>query len=448
MNIVPIHRGGSNGRKKIAIIGSGISGAAAAWALHPSADVILYEASHRAGGHTATVDIDYDGTPISVDTGFIVYNELAYPDLTAMFSHLGVATHESDMGFSLSLDGGKLEWCGSTLRTIFAQKRNVFSPGFLWMLREILRFNKACIAERDSGTLGNVSIGDYLRTRGFSAGFRDNYLIPMAAAIWSTPRAKMLDYPAASFISFFENHRLIDNDTRPMWRTVSGGSRNYLQKLLAPLGSVLRLSSPVKTMVRDAFGITVWAGDDAPERFDNVIIAGHSDQALAMLGDASSVEESILSAISYHPNRVVLHRDPRLMPKRRAAWAAWNYLRCSCDRNEPEVSVTYWMNRLQGIDAAKPLFVSLNPVVEPRPELVFGEWMFDHPQYDARALSAQARLDDIQGVRGTYFAGAWTGHGFHEDGLRSGLNAAIALGAEVPWRRGEGALPGVLLAAE
>ncbi|WP_033838658.1 NAD(P)/FAD-dependent oxidoreductase [Mesorhizobium loti] len=448
MNLVPISRGRSDGRKKVAVIGSGISGAAAAWALRPDADVTLYEASHRAGGHTATVDIDYDGTPISVDTGFIVYNELAYPDLTALFSHLGVATHESDMGFSLSLDGGKLEWCGSTLRTIFAQKRNVFSPGFLWMLREILRFNKACIAERDSGTLGNVSIGDYLRTRGFSVGFRDNYLIPMAAAIWSTPRAKMLDYPAASFISFFENHRLIDNDTRPVWRTVSGGSRNYLQKLLAPLGSALRLSSPVKTMVRDAFGITVWAGDDAPERFDNVIIAGHSDQALAMLGDASSVEEAILSAIPYRPNRVVLHRDPHLMPKRRAAWAAWNYLRCSCDRDEPEVSVTYWMNRLQGIDAAKPLFVSLNPVVEPRPELVFGEWMFDHPQYDARALSAQARLDDIQGVRGTYFAGAWTGHGFHEDGLRSGLNAAIALGAAVPWRRAAEALPNALLAAE
>jgi predicted NAD/FAD-binding protein len=448
MNLVPISRGRSHGRKKIAVIGSGISGAAAAWALHPTSDVTLYEASHRPGGHTATVDIDYDGTPISVDTGFIVYNELAYPDLTALFSHLDVATHESDMGFSLSLDGGKLEWCGSTLRTIFAQKRNFFSPGFLWMLREILRFNKACIAERDAGTLGNVSIGDYLRTRGFSASFRDNYLMPVAAAIWSTPRAKMLDYPAASFISFFENHRLIDNDTRPMWRTVSGGSRNYLQKLLQPLGSAVRLSSPVKTLVRDAFGITVWAGVEAPERFDNVIIAGHSDQALAMLGDASSVEESILSAITYRPNRVVLHRDPRLMPKRRAAWAAWNYLRCSCDGEEPEVSVTYWMNRLQGIDATKPLFVSLNPVVEPRPELVFGEWMFDHPQYDARALSAQARLDDIQGVRGTYFAGAWTRHGFHEDGLRSGLDAAIALGAEVAWRRGEATLPKTLLAAE
>lgn len=447
MNIVPINRGGDGGRKKIAIIGSGISGAAAAWALQPTADVTLFEASAQPGGHTATVDIDYDGTTISVDTGFIVYNQLAYPNLTELFAHLGVATHESDMGFSLSLDGGKLEWCGSTLRTIFAQKRNFFSPGFLWMLREILRFNKACVADRDSGSLGHATIGNYLEKKGYSAAFRDNYLIPMAAAIWSTPRACMLDYPAASFISFFENHRLIHSE-RPMWRTVSGGSRNYLQKLLAPLGARVRLSTPVRTIVRDAFGITVWAGDHAPDRFDNVIIATHSDQALAMLGDASSVEETILSAIPYRPNRVVLHRDVTLMPKRRAAWAAWNYLRSSDDRDEPEVSVTYWMNKLQGIDKSKPLFVSLNPVIEPRKDLVFGEWVFNHPQYDARSLSAQARLDDIQGVRGTYFAGAWTGHGFHEDGLRSGLEAAVALGAKVPWRAAPRDLPERALAAE
>ena len=447
MNIVPLNRGGAGGRKKIAVIGSGISGAAAAWALHPTADVTLFEASARPGGHTATVDIDYDGVPISVDTGFIVYNQLAYPNLSALFAHLGVATHESDMGFSLSLDGGKLEWSGSTLRTIFAQKRNFFSPGFLWMLREILRFNRDCVADRDGGSLGHATIGEYLEKKRFSANFRDNYLMPMAAAIWSTPRARMLDYPAASFITFFENHRLVHTE-RPQWRTVTGGSRNYHQKLLAPLGERLRLSSPVRTMVRDAFGITVWAGDQPPDRFDNVVVAAHSDQALAMLGDASSVEEKILSAIPYRPNRVILHRDIRLMPKRRAAWSAWNYLRSSCDGDEPEVSVTYWMNRLQGIDDTRPLFVSLNPVVEPRQDLVFGEWSFDHPQFDARALSAQARLDDIQGVRGTYFAGAWTGHGFHEDGLRSGLDAAVALGATVPWQTASDASPEAALAAE
>ncbi|MBN9218623.1 MAG: FAD-dependent oxidoreductase [Mesorhizobium sp.] len=447
MNIVPINRGADGSRKKIAVIGSGISGAAAAWALHPSADVTLFEASARAGGHTATVDVDYDGAPISVDTGFIVYNELAYPNLSALFAHLGVGTHESDMGFSLSLDGGRLEWCGSTLRTIFAQKRNFFSPGFLWMLREILRFNRECVVDRDSGSLAHTTIGRYLEKKKYSAAFRDNYLMPMAAAIWSTPRASMLDYPAASFVSFFENHRLIHAE-RPTWRTVSGGSRNYLNKLLAPLRGRVRLGSPVRTLVRDAFGVTVWAGEQPPDRFDNVIIAAHSDQALAMLGDATSVEETILCAIPYRPNRVVLHRDIRLMPKRRAAWAAWNYLRCSCDRDEPEVSVTYWMNRLQGIDESRPLFVSLNPVIEPREDLVFGEWTFDHPQYDAPALSAQARLDDIQGTRGVYFAGAWTGHGFHEDGLRSGLAAAVALGAKVPWRDSFDDMPERALAAE
>jgi len=448
MNVAPFNRGDAHGRKKIAVIGSGVSGAAAAWALDPVADVTLYEAGDRPGGHTATVDVDYDGTPVSVDTGFIVYNELNYPDLTALFAHLGVATHGSSMGFSLSLDDGRLEWCGSTYRSIFAQKRNFCSPSFLWMLREIMRFNTICVADRDAGHLGHCTIGEYLRTRGFSAAFRDNYLVPMAAAIWSTPRIKVLDHPAAAFITFFENHRLIHNE-RPVWRTVTGGARSYLDRLLAPLGERLLLATPVHTVIRDAFGVTVWAKNRAPERFDTIVIATHSDQALALLGDATSVEGAVLSAIRYRPNRVVLHRDSRLMPKRRAAWSAWNYLRSSDDEGDADVCVTYWMNQLQGIDPKMPLFVSLNPTVEPKEELVFGEWSFDHPQFDARALSAQARLDDIQGSRLTWFAGAWTGHGFHEDGLRSGLDAAIALGATVPWRPATPAAPAELaLAAE
>jgi len=448
MNVATIHRDWAGGRRKVAVIGSGVSGAAAAWALNGTADVTLYEADARPGGHTATVDIDYDGRHVAVDTGFIVFNELNYPDLTALFAHLGVETHTSNMGFALSLDDGKLEWSGSTYRSIFAQKRNFFSPTFLWMLREILRFNRQCVEDRDAGRLGHATIGDYLDRRGFSAGFRDNYLIPMAAAIWSTPRIKMMDYPAATFISFFENHRLIHNE-RPDWRTVTGGARTYLDRLLQPLGGRLRLSSPAETIIRDALGVTVWAGGRPPERFDDVILAVHSDQALAMLGDASALEERILSAIPYRPNRVVLHRDPRLMPKRRATWSAWNYLRSSRDGEDAEVCVTYWMNRLQGIDPAMPLFVSLNPSIEPRDDLVFGEWSFAHPQFDSLALSAQARLDDIQGTRRTWFAGAWTGHGFHEDGLRSGLDAATALGASVPWRAASAAsLPALALAAE
>lgn len=427
MNIA-LFNAGHGTRARVAVVGSGISGASAAWALSGTADVTLYEAEARPGGHTATVDIDYDGTPISVDTGFIVYNELNYPKLTALFEQLDVATHQSDMGFSLSLDGGRLEWCGSTYRSIFAQKRNIASPSFLWMLREVLRFNRMCVADRDTGYLGRMTIGDYLVKRGFSAGFRDNYLIPMAAAIWSTPRIEMLDFPAATFIDFFENHRLIHNE-RPEWRTVTGGARSYLDKLLAPVRDV-RLSCPVDAVVRDAFGVTVWARGRPPERFDHIVLACHSDQALRMLGDATSIEENVLGSIRYRPNRVVLHRDPRLMPKRRGAWTAWNYLRS--DVGEREVCVTYWMNKLQGIDQRYPLFVSLNPVIEPRPDLVFGEWNFDHPQFDSRALAAQLQLDDMQGVRNTWFAGAWTGHGFHEDGLRTGLAAAAAIGARIP----------------
>jgi len=422
------------GRKRIAVVGSGVSGASAAWALQKRHDVTLFEAEARPGGHTATVDVDYDGTKIAVDTGFIVYNELNYPELKALFSHLGVATHESNMGFSLSLDGGRREWSGQTYRSIFAQRRNMFSPSFLWMLREILRFNRQCIQDREAGLLGGVSIGQYLESRRFSAEFRDDYLIPMAAAIWSTPRVKMLDFPAATFVSFFENHRLIHNE-RPMWRTVTGGSRSYLEKLLAPLGDRLRVDAPVESVLRDDRGVTVTARGAAPERFDEIVIASHSDQALAMLGDASPMEEKILGAVAYRPNRVVLHRDTRLMPKRRAAWSAWNYMRSSGMDLEKEVCVTYWMNALQGIDPAKPLFVSLNPAIEPAEGTLFGEWSFSHPQFDSRALSAQARLDDIQGTRHTWFAGAWTGHGFHEDGLRSGLKVAEALGGVIPWRR-------------
>jgi predicted NAD/FAD-binding protein len=440
MTIAPFLREHSGDRPRIAVVGSGISGAAAAWALAPTADVTLYEADPRPGGHTATVDIDYLGTPLQVDTGFIVYNELNYPELTALFSHLGVATHGSDMGFALSLDEGRLEWAGTNLATVFSQKRNMFSPGFLWMLREVLRFNRLCVVDRDAGAVGNATLGEYLAMRGFSSGFRDNYLVPMASAIWSTPYAKMLDYPAARFISFFENHRLIHRN-RPQWRTVTGGARTYLNQMLAPLGPRLKLASPVHALHRDDAGVTLIAGTHPPQRYDQVVVGAHSDQALAMLSDPSDLETRLLGAVRYLPNRVVLHRDPRLMPRRRSVWSAWNYMRSSAHGVSQQVSVTYWMNRLQGIPEHLPLFVSLNPILEPREELVFGEWSLAHPQFDAAALAAQARLDDIQGTRRTWYAGAWTGHGFHEDGLRSGLSVAEKLGARVPWRSSPAPLP-------
>ena len=435
MTIVPLHSEAgqtSVSRNRVAIIGSGISGTSAAWALAKTHDVVIYEAAGRPGGHTATVDIDYNGTPVAVDTGFIVYNELNYPNLTALFNHLGVRTHASNMSFSMSLDAGRLEWSGASYTSLFAQKRNVVSLPFLFMLKEIVRFNRICVEDRDSGFTNGKSIGSYLASRNFAPRFRDDYLIPMGAAIWSTPRVKMLDFPADAFISFFENHRLIHNE-RPDWRTVSGGSRNYLNRLLITLPGALRTNRAVTSIHRSAHKVFVTDVTGATEAFDQAVIACHSDQALRLLSDANPLEKKLLGSITYRPNRVVLHRDASLMPKRKRAWAAWNYLRSSKPDGEPEVAVTYWMNRLQGIDEKMPLFITLNPPREPKAGTVFGEWSYDHPQFDAEALAAQQMLPEIQGRGHVWFAGAWTGYGFHEDGLRSGLEAAEALGAELPF---------------
>ena len=429
----PVSLSPAGPRLKIAVIGSGISGASAAWGLNPIHDVTLYEADKRAGGHTATVDIDYDGTPVAVDTGFIVYNELNYPNLVALFAHLDVATHESDMSFALSLDEGKLEWGGESMGTLFAQRRNLLRPSFLLMLREILRFNKICLRDREDGHLAARSIGDYLNWRGFSPGFTNNYLVPMAAAIWSTPAKKMLEFPATYFVNFFENHRLIHFE-RPTWRTVTGGSRTYHRKLLEPLGGRVKLDCAAVSVLRTASGVEILDSTGHLEHFDRVIIACHTDQALNLLQQPTAEERSVLTAIPYRPNRVILHRDAKLMPKRRRVWSSWNYLRSSSDNGEGDVAVSYWMNRLQGIPDTMPLFVTLNPDREPDPALVFGEYSYDHPQFGTDAMEAQALLASIQGQNDTFFAGAWTGYGFHEDGLSSGIGAAEALGAIFPWR--------------
>jgi uncharacterized protein len=434
-------------RKRVAVVGSGISGMSAAWALAKTHDVVIYESERRAGGHTATVDIDYDGTPIAVDTGFIVYNELNYPNLTALFAHLGVKTHASNMSFSMSLDDGRLEWSGASYGSLFAQKRNVVSLPFLLMLKEIMRFNSICVLDRDAGVTRGKSIGDYLSLRKFAPRFRDDYLIPMGAAIWSTPRVKMLDFPADAFISFFENHRLIHTE-RPDWRTVTGGSRNYLALLMKSMPGALRTSRAVTSIHRSAHQVFITDVTGATEAYDQAVIACHSDQALRILADATPPERGILGAIAYRPNRVVLHRDASLMPKRKRAWAAWNYLRTSKSEGEPEVAVTYWMNRLQGIDEKMPLFITLNPPREPKAGSVFGEWGFDHPQFDAAALEAQKALAGIQGQGHVWFAGAWTGYGFHEDGLRSGLEAAQAFGAKLPFAVSGPMIRPVLEAAE
>lgn len=425
---------------RIAVIGTGIAGNAAAWTLSQRYPVTVFDRELRPGGHSHTVSIDYQGTPLAVDIGFIVYNELNYPDLTQMFAHLGVETVASCMSFSVSADGGRFEWRGggndrwATGAGLFAQPGNLLSPSYLRMLAQIPRFCRQSVADLRSGRLAGLSLGDYFRQRQFSKRLLSDYLAPMGAAIWSAPASELLDFPAENFVAFFDNHRLLHYD-RPVWRTVKGGSRQYVERLQAPFKDHVRLGCAVTSIERTAHGVVVHDSHGRNESFDHVVIAAHSNQALAMLADASPREREVLGAIGYAPNKVYLHRDTRLMPKRRRAWASWNFLRWQCEgRALNDVAVTYWMNRLQGIDQDKPLFVSLNPPFEPAPELTFGQYLCEHPQYNAAAFAAQKRLGEIQGQRHTWFCGAWTGYGFHEDGLRSGLAVAEALGATALWR--------------
>lgn len=422
----------------IAVIGSGISGNAAAWALNTFSHhhVTLYEKRLRPGGHSATVDVHHCDRQIAVDTGFIVYNGRNYPGLTALFAHLGVETAWSDMSLGISVGDGALEWSGDNLDAVFAQRRNLVSPRFLMMLRSIFRFNKQALADLKSGALDGLSLGDYLQAKRYPAGFIEDYLVPMGAAIWSTPDAHIMDFPASSFVRFFANHRLLELRP-PEWRTVAGGSREYVKKLVGPLGDRVLLGRQVTEVRRTHGGVEVSDSSGETRRYDYAIMAAHSDQSLTMLQDASDAEASILADVRYRPNDVYLHRDERLMPRRKKTWAAWNYMASGrTSDNRQGVSVSYWMNKLQNIDKAYPLFISLNPAHTPDPQKVFLRTSYDHPQFDAKALAAQKRLPDVQGSNRIWFAGAWTGYGFHEDGLRSGLDAAEALGAFTPWRQG------------
>lgn len=424
---------------RVAVIGTGIAGNAAAFALSKNYPVTVYDRELRPGGHSHTVSIDYDGTEVAVDTGFIVYNELNYPGLTALFGHLGVETVQSCMSFAVTADAGRFEWKGGgdnwieTAIGLFAQPRNLLSPSYLWMLRDILTFNQQSVADHRDGKLAGLTLGEYFRRNHFAPRLLTDYLAPMGAAIWSAPASEMLDFPAENFVAFFGNHRLLQYD-RPVWRTVKGGSRNYVDKLTAAFRDRLRLGCAVTAVERTPRGVVIHDSHGKHDTYDHVVIAAHSDQALSMLADADASERGILGAIGYAPNTVYLHRDQRLMPKRRRAWASWNFLRWQREGTPlNDVAVTYWMNRLQGIDESKPLFVSLNPPFAPDPALTFGKYICEHPQYNAAAFAAQKRLGEIQGRRRTWFCGAWTGYGFHEDGLRSGLAVAEALGAVAPW---------------
>jgi predicted NAD/FAD-binding protein len=425
---------------RIAVVGSGIAGNGAAWTLSRRYHVTVYERELRPGGHSHTVTVDYDGERIAVDTGFIVFNELNYPEFTQLLAHLGVETVASDMSFALSADNGRFEWKGGgsnlidMLRGLFAQPANLLSPSYLSMLRHILRFNAMSLCDLRSGRLAGLSLGQYFARTGCSPRLLCDYLAPMGGAIWSTSAEEMLNFPAENFIAFFDNHRLLHR-ARPIWRTVKGGSRSYVDRLVPDFRKRLRLGCAVTSIRRTPHGVIVDDSLGHSESYDHVVIAAHSDEALKLLADPNPQERAILSAIRYAPNVAYLHRDPNLMPRRKRAWASWNFLRWPRERSPVnDVAVTYWMNRLQNIDPSRPLFVSLNPPFAPDPNLTFGRYDYHHPQYDVAAFAAQKRIGDIQGRRRTWFCGAWHGYGFHEDGLRSALAVAEALGVVAPWK--------------
>jgi predicted NAD/FAD-binding protein len=421
---------------RVAIVGSGISGLAVAHQLRGRADLTLFEAGSYFGGHTHTVDVTLPGPagPVThgVDTGFLVFNERTYPELIALFARLGVATAKSDMSFSVqvpqALAGSRLEWSGSTLNTVFAQRRNLVRPRFLRMLRDVLRFNalatRIAVAGQDAQLL--QPLGDFLAANGFSAEFRDWYFLPMIGCIWSCPTDQMLRFPVSTMIRFCHNHGLIQVADRPQWWTVAGGARHYVDKIVAGIDDK-RLDTPVLAIRRDASGVRVRTAGGW-ESFDKLVLATHSDQALALLGDGASPEErEVLGAIRYQPNRAVLHTDASVLPHNKLAWAAWNYERAADAGDEPSVCLHYLLNLLQPLPWQQPVLVSLNPARQIDRTRVMGEFEYAHPVFDLAAVSAQARVPQLQGRRDTWFCGAWTGYGFHEDGLKSGQAVARQL---------------------
>ena len=435
---------------KVAVIGSGISGLAAAHRLRGHARVTLFEAGSYFGGHTHTVDVsfpDRHGHTVThgVDTGFLVFNERTYPGLIALLAELQVPTAPSDMSFSVQVPGAgvlgarALEWSGSNLATVFAQRRNLLRPRFWGMLSELLRFNRLCTDLAESGQEQALvqPLGDFLDQHGFGAAFRHWYFLPMLGCIWSCPTDQMLRFPVATMVRFCHNHGLIQVQNRPQWHTVAGGARQYVHAILQGLDA--RLATPVTHIERTMAGVSVRAAG-VTEPFDAVVLAVHSDQALRLLAQPSAAERRVLGAIRYQPNRAVLHTDTRVMPRRRAAWAAWNYERAADGAQESaRVCLHYWINRLQPLPFAQPVLVSLNPVSPIDPAKILGEFDYDHPVFDLSAWSAQKQVAELQGVQRTWFAGAWTGYGFHEDGLQSGYRAADALLAQMRMRYREAA---------
>lgn len=416
-------------RLKIGIIGTGISGMSAAWLLSKSHDVTVFEKDDRIGGHSNTVDIAGTG----VDTGFIVYNEKNYPNLIALFDHLDVVTQETDMSFGVSRDRGDFEYAGSDLFGMLAQKKNILRPRFWLMVRDIMRFYKAANLLLVSDEVPDTTLGEYLKREGYSDSFQQDHLLPMGAAIWSTPVETMMEYPLEAFIRFCDNHGLLQLSDRPQWRTVVGGSQRYISKLTNNFKDSISLNRGVANVWQSGNKVCVEDRNGMVERFDHLVMACHADQSLKLLSDADAAEKKLLSAFSYQPNIAILHQDENHMPQNRKAWSSWNYL-SETSSDTLDVCVTYWMNKLQHITGDENYFVTLNPIETPDESKIIRSFLYHHPLFNRDAIAAQRMLWNIQGKRNIWFCGSYFGHGFHEDGLQAGLAVAEALGGvKRPW---------------
>lgn len=426
-------------RMRIAVVGAGIAGLGAAWLLGRRHAVRVFERNAHLGGHSNTIEVASGGAALGVDTGFVVYNERNYPHLSRLFRHLGVQTRPTDMSFAASVDDGRVEYAGSDLNTLFAQRGNLVSPAYWGMLRDILRFNRDAKRSLLTGDAEGLSLGTYLARGGYGPRLADHYLLPMAAAIWSCPTATMREFPAVSFLHFFRNHGLLDLVDRPQWRTVVGGSRRYVAKLVADLPDGAQASLPAVRVRRADDGVYVHTADGAAHRFDGVVLACHADEALRLIEAPRPAEAAILSRFGYQENRTLLHSDAALMPRQRRVWSSWNYLAATGASGTERVSVSYWMNRLQGLPEDRQFFVSLNPLREPDPAKVIAELSYHHPVFDGEAVRAQGLLPQLQGRDRIWFCGSYAGYGFHEDALASAVAVARGLGVEAPWARELGA---------
>jgi predicted NAD/FAD-binding protein len=416
---------------KIAIIGTGISGLSAASLLHPHHDITLYEKNPYIGGHSRTVEVKTADGVIPVDTGFIVFNYRNYPLLTKLFAHLNVPVTKSDMSFGASIQNGWLEYGTPHLLNLFAQKRNLLRPAFWGMIRDVLRFNKQ--AKNYLYKDPSITLGQCLDELNMGRWFREYFLLPMGGAIWSTPLSQMLEFPAHSFIRFFDNHGLLTLNDQPQWYTVTGGSKEYVQRLIEPFQHHILLNTGVKVVERVEGGVTILDTQGKKEHYKQVVFACHADQVLAMLRNPSADEKRVLESFRYQPNRMVLHSDTSFMPKHKGAWTSWVYLSEALEDKKPAVSLSYWMNRLQPLATNTPLIITLNPGREPKKELVHDEYMFEHPLFDETAIRAQAQIRMIQGRDRLWFCGAYQRYGFHEDGLGSAVSMVKEMGIDPPW---------------